>query len=123
MKHTPNVAPESCNTVLPIINESVIPLKDKPKEMHADNLQMRVWVFSEGVTDVSAFMQACDMPTHQCSKFISAETMRTQMTSLIQQLRDDQPDLLWIALSQLSGRQPRYAAAVRVLMYEQLRAG
>ena len=84
---------------------------------------MKVWVFSEGVTDVKSFMEACNVPTHRCSKFFTPNMIRNQMPQIIQQLRDDQPDLLWIALPQRHNTQSRETVAIQVLMYEQLRAG
>ena len=122
MKDTPNVASESCNKVLTVLEKPVTPPIIINIESHAENPPIRVWVFCEGVTDVAAFMQACDLPTHHCSKFITLDMIK-QMTPLIQQLRDDQPDLLWIALPQRSNIATRATAAIRVLMYEQLRAG
>ena len=123
MKSTPNVASESCDKVLTVLEKPVIPHNETIKESKAESPPLDVWVLSEGVTDVKSFMEACDLPTHHCSKLITSHSIRHQMPQLIQQLRDDQPDLLWIALPQKTNTPSRETVAIQVLMYEQLRAG
>ena len=123
VKSTPNVASESCDKVLTVLEKPVMPHNETIKESKAERPQLDVWVLSGGVTDVKSFMEACDVPTHHCSKFITSHSIRHQMPQLIQQLRDDQPDLLWIALPQKTHTPSRETVAIQVLMYEQLRAG